>query len=204
MANYHSSPSPEKIADFLRNISKNCDNDTTMLSIVSGFCYEVFRANPDKLKEWSGVIAEINQQELRNTLIGLYPAAAGEKGEILRRECYIKYRNKMGPEPRIALPTAAQLEQVAANCDMLFALGAYCASGNLKYPEAMLKYALSEKVDNKSMQNAARLSVVILAMRNENVRKMLKKHLKTAGNDAKEKFFEDFPKQMIQKIFSEP
>ena len=110
----------------------------------------------------------------------------------------------MGPEPRIALPTAAQLEQVAANYDMLFALGAYCASGNLKYPEAMLKYVLSEKVDNKPMQNAARLCLAGLAMRDENVRKMLKKHLKTASGDVKEKFFEDFPKETTQKIISEP
>ena len=202
MENYYLSPEPDKITDFLRGVSANYDDE--LRSAFSGFCYEVFRANPDKLKEWSKVIANLKQRELRDTLIGLYPAAAGEKGEFLRRECYAKYRNKMGPEPRIALPTAAQLEQTAASSDPLFAIGAYCASGNLKYPEAMLKYVLSEKVDNKSMQNAARLCLAGLAMRDENVRKMLKKHLKTASGDVKEKFFEDFPKETTQKIISEP
>ena len=193
MMGYHRKPSPDGIAEMLRGLDTMPFGDA-QVSPVTGFFFEVFRANPKRLEAWRAEILKLRQVKFQATLLIAMQAAAPETREAIQKSIFGKAKLVLAMRTPSSWPTREQVE-AASEVDPDFNWGRFLATGKADYVRNIIRIACTQLTTAKKggvdlTAYAARWSLLAMSQQQPEVAAILVEYFKTAPEEEVKFFFE--------------
>ena len=153
-----------------------------------GFFQEVFKANPDRLNGWMDDIAGLESRSLKNLLCNAMIWANTPESRAALAAAAEKYPGLhiIVPDSTMTIPDITTLNPMPASM-LDFCWGAFFASGDPKYVQAVLRTAATTEKNGEILLDvhAARWSALSIARDAPEVKKIVADFCKTATPEQK-------------------
>lgn len=205
---YYQNPQPDQIEGLLKKFDDAAaiaPLNLMALSPLIGFFMEAFRANPDRAAAWMEAVDKLRSPQLREAVLNGLLFAEADETKAVAKQYLSRHPEYKGIDPYDMKKPGFMEGQFRNPTKIAACWGAYFASGDMKYPQAILSVAVQEpdKQDKAAALAvaAARLELLVYSQNHPEVKKMLTSFFQNAAPSQKTAFAMFMSEKMQQDWF---